>query len=224
MALERILEPEFDLAATRYGQREISEIGTKQCEDLIEPVWGNNVGDVSEEVRVIEGVEKLRAELQLVALVQLEGPRDAGVIKPLSGTDVGVPAKVPVHTGCRNNEVEGRSRLRSACGQTVQACLQWKERSWRCRESELRAIDPHGLKRGRGIPKIGPVVPATAIPIVVKSVADRFRIAGLRRDRAGPTPTPGDVAEHTQGCIFRAVNVGQLPDICPHEAITAVVC
>jgi len=53
---------------------------------LIESVGSDNTRDVSEEVRVIEGVEKLRAELQLMTLMQLEIPRDARIVKPLPGT------------------------------------------------------------------------------------------------------------------------------------------
>jgi len=63
----------------------IRKVRTRDGVDLIESVGSDNTRDVSEEVRVIEGVEKLRAELQLMTLMQLEIPRDARIVKHCPG-------------------------------------------------------------------------------------------------------------------------------------------
>jgi len=63
---------------------------------VIEPIGSDDSRNVRKEVRVVEGVEKLRADLQLMAFVQFESSGHARIVEPLSGTDDSVAADIAI--------------------------------------------------------------------------------------------------------------------------------
>src|SRR5258708_34952236 len=101
---------------------------------------------------MIEGVEKFRAEGQLVALVQLKSARHCRVIKQLSGTNKSVAAQVAQPTG-GNDEMQsaGRHRIardgapRRGASRGIAKCV---EVAWR-RRPEKPADSRHPERVGR---------------------------------------------------------------------------
>ena len=128
---------------------------------------------------MIEGVEKFRAEGQLVALVQLKSARHPRVVKQLSGTNERVAAQI-AQPARGNDEVEIAGRHGSArdaaprhgtsrgIGERVEVACRGR--------SEACAASRHsdGVKRRRGIAKIRPLVRGFAVAHQVESIDDVF--------------------------------------------------
>ncbi len=198
--LEGVLEPEFDLTASRDGLGEFTEVSARGVEDDVGPRAGENARCIGEEVGVIEGVEELGAEGQLMTLVKLKGASDASVVKPLARTDVRIAAEIPLHSDGRNDEVEGGSGLSHAGRQAIEAIL-IRTKDGAGGEAELRAINADGSERCGGIAQVGPIVAAVRIPVKIEATVYRFRVSGLRGEGARPTPATRDVADDAHGHV-----------------------
>ena len=61
-ALERILKPEFELAAARDRQCGFEEVRSCQRVNLVESVGANDSRNVGKEIWVVEGVEQFHAQ------------------------------------------------------------------------------------------------------------------------------------------------------------------
>lgn len=219
LALERILQPELDLPAAVDRQREVPEIRVCQLEDV-----GRQIRNIGKEICVVEGVEELGTERQFVPFMDLKRSRNAGVVEPLSRPYERIATHVSLHAHCGDDEMKRRRRLSNAPWGPSHAGQERPENSAWCRGySKLRAVYPNGRKWRRNVSETWPVIPAVTIVIEINPVRDGFWTAGLRRERAGPTPAPGNVTQYIECLVTRRMDVRQVPNIGAHKAVPMVI-
>src|SRR5258705_13061435 len=140
---------------------------------------------------MIERIEKFSTEGNSLVFEEPERTLHTGVIEDLSGSNERVAPHISKSARLDQVAKIGCGLLHTG-GRFSQASLRdSKERSWRCRQSELHAIDSNGRERRAWIAQIGPVL-RVPVSINVGAIADGFRCAGLE----GCSPRPLPAASH----------------------------